>query len=82
MKFLIYFILVCVALFFVRKFLNRFKVPKIGSLCLISGGVKCGKSTLSVAIVRSEYKKRTRRIKFKNFFRKLFKKSLLEMPLI
>lgn len=82
MKYIIYFILICVALFFVRRFLNKFKIPKIGSLCLVSGGVKTGKSTLSVAIVRSEYKKRVRQTKIKNFFNKMFKKPLIELPLI
>lgn len=82
MKYIIYFILIAVAIFFVRKFLQRFKVPKIGALALISGGVKCGKSTLAVAIVRSEYKRRVRKVKFMNFFRKLFRRPLQELPLV
>ena len=82
MKFLIYFILICVALFFVRKFLNNFKVPKIGSLCLFNGGVKSGKSTMSVVVAYTELKRRVRETKIKNFFRKIFKKPLLEIPLI
>ena len=72
-----------VAWYFVdRFFLSKFKVPKIGALALVTGGVKCGKSTMSVAIVRREYNSRRRRVKFKNFFRKLFNKSLIEMPLV
>lgn len=82
MGYLILFILICVALFFIRRFLKQFKIAKIGSLCLVTGGVKCGKSTLAVSIVRSEFNSRVRSIKFKNFFRKLFKKDLLELPLI
>lgn len=82
MKYVIYFIIICIALFFVFKILNKFKVAKIGSLCLINGGVKCGKSTLSVSIVRSEYKRRVRSTKFKNFFRRLFHKPLIELPLL
>lgn len=81
-KYLLYFILICIALVFIHKFLNKFKVAKIGSLCLINGGVKCGKSTLSVSIVRSEYKRRVRSVKFANFFRKIFKKPLKELPLL
>lgn len=80
--YLIIFILICVAIFFIRKFLKQFKINKIGSLCLVTGGVKCGKSTLAVSIVRSEYKRRVRSIKIKNFFRKIFKKELLELPLV
>ena len=62
--------------------MKQFKVAKIGSLCLVNGGVKCGKSTLSVSIVRSEYKSRVRKTKFMNFFRKLFHKPLKELPLL
>ena len=82
MGYLILFILICVALFFIRRFLKQFKIAKIGSLCLVTGGVKCGKSTLAVSIVRSEFRSRVRSIKIKNFFRKLFKKDLLEFPLV
>lgn len=82
MKFLIIFIFVCIALFFVFKVLKKFKVAKIGSLCLVNGGVKCGKSTLSVSIALSEYKRRVRYVKISNFFRKIFHKSLLELPLL
>lgn len=82
MKYLIYFILIAVTIFFVNKFLSRFKTAKVGSLALVTGGVKCGKSTLSVAIARSEYRARCRKIKFKNFFCKLFNKPLYKLPLL
>jgi len=83
MKYIIIFIIICVAWYFVDKFfLSKFKVPKVGALALVTGGVKCGKSTMSVAIVRKEYKARRRSVKFKNFFRKLFNKPLIEMPLV
>lgn len=75
-------LLVGLGFFLFRWIMSKFKVPKIGAMALVSGGVKCGKSTLSVAIVMSEYKKRTRRIKFRNFFRKMFGKPLQELPLI
>ena len=82
MGYLLWFILIAIALFFIAKFMKQFKVAKIGSLCLVNGGVKCGKSTLSVSIVRSEYKSRVRKTKFMNFFRKLFHKPLKELPLL
>ena len=83
MKYVVIFILIAIAWFFIDKFfLSRFKFAKVGSLALVTGGVKCGKSTTSVAIVRREYKMRTRRVKFKNFFRKLFNRSLIELPLV
>ena len=82
MLYVIYFIIICVALFFVKKFLNKFKVPKLNSLVMVTGGVKCGKSTLSVHMAISTYKSNRRKIKFKNFFRKLFHKPLQDLPLL
>lgn len=82
MLYVIYFIIICVALFFVKKFLNKFKVPKLNSLVMVTGGVKCGKSTLSVHMAISTYKSNRRKIKFKNFFRKMFHKPLQELPLL
>lgn len=82
MQYLIWFILICVALFFIKKFMNKFKLCKIGSLSLVTGGVKCGKSTLSTYMAISTYKAVKRKVKIKNFFRKLFKKELIEEPLL
>lgn len=82
MKYLIWFILICIALFFIRKFMNKFKLCKIGSLSLVTGGVKCGKSTLSTYMAISTYKQVKIKVKIKNFFRKLFKKELIEEPLL
>lgn len=82
MIYLIYFILFVIILFFLSKFLKRFKTLKIGSFCLVTGGVKTGKSTLSVHIVLREYNQRLRSIKIKNFVRKLLKLPLLDLPLI
>ena len=75
-------LLIGLGFFLFRWIMSKFKVPKIGAMALVSGGVKCGKSTLSVAIVMSELKKRVRRVKFKNFFRKMFGKPLQELPLL
>lgn len=82
MSYIIWFILIAVAWFFIHKWLSKYKVPKIGSLALITGGVKCGKSTLSVATAIHEFKVRKRKVKFRNFFRKLFGKPLIELPLL
>lgn len=82
MKFLIWFILICVAIFFVRKFLNKFKLVKIGCLVPITGGVKSGKSTFSCFVVDKTYKRSLRSIKIKNFFRRLFKKKEQLLPVI
>lgn len=82
MKILIYFILIAVCIYFIRKFTAKFKFPKIGSLALITGGVKCGKSTFAVGLAIAEYKRVVRRTKFKNFFRKLFGKKPFDLPLL
>lgn len=82
MVYVVYFILIAVAIFFVNKFLKRFKIAKVGSMALVNGGVKCGKSTFSVYLAIREFKSRVRFTKFKNFFRKLFKKELIELPLL
>lgn len=76
--FIILIILVIVYFVWIRKF----KVPKVGSLVLITGGVKCGKSTLSVHMVNKNYKRNLRYVKFHNFFRNIFKRELLEEPLV
>ena len=51
-------------------------------MAMITGGVKCGKSTFAVGLVMSEYRRRVRSVKFRNFFRKLFKIPLQDLPLI
>lgn len=48
---------ICVVILLVVFFRGR-KVPKCGSLCLITGGVKTGKSTLSIHLVIRQYKHR------------------------
>lgn len=61
---------------------KHYKFPKVGAMAMVTGGVKCGKSTFSVGLVMREFKRRKRATKIKNFFRKLFFKSELELPKI
>lgn len=66
---------ILVGLFFgwlLLKFLSLFKVPKVGSLSLVNGGVKAGKSTFAVYLAISNLKRRRRAIKVRNWFRKVF----------
>lgn len=81
MKFIILFIIIAVALFFINKFLSRFKTAKVGALALVTGGVKTGKSTLALSIALREYKSRVRSVKFRNAFRKIFNRPLIDLPL-
>lgn len=81
MKSLIIILIIVGIIWLIRKILSKFKVPKVGSLALVTGGVKCGKTTFAVALAYSNYKKVLRKVKFANFFRKLFGMKLEEEPL-
>lgn len=61
---------------------KNFKMPKVGSVALVTGAVKSGKSTFSVALCLSQYKRVLRRWKVQCFFRKMFRKPLTEKPLL
>lgn len=83
MKELLFIILICVVLFFIRKFLNKFKYPKIGALAVFVGGVKSGKSAISVGCAISNLKKVRRKWKFSCFFTKFFnafRKNKCDLP--
>lgn len=80
MSTLIYLVLLCILCFFAFKFLSIFKIPKLNSLVLVTGGVKTGKSTLSVHMAIKTYKHNVFVTKFKNFFRR--KKNKRDIPLL
>lgn len=83
MEYVIYFILICIALYFIHKFLSRFKFPKIGALAVFVGGVKSGKSGVSVGCTISNWKRIHRNWKMRCFFIKvinLFKKNKFDFP--
>jgi len=61
---------------------RKFKKPKISCMALVTGGVKAGKSTFSCALALSKYKSQVRKVRFANFFRRIFRKELLEKPLL
>lgn len=61
---------------------RKFKKPKIACVALVTGGVKAGKSTFSLALALSKYKSQVRKVKFANFFRRLFRREPLEKPLL
>lgn len=61
---------------------RKFKKPKIACVALVTGGVKAGKSTFSLALALSKYKSQVRKVRFINFFRRLFRREPLEKPLL
>lgn len=81
MKTLLYILIILVIWYFVSKILAKFKFPKVGSLAVVNGGVKCGKSTFGLALALSNYRRVHRSWKINTFFRKLFRKQPLEEPL-
>lgn len=74
-----------VVVFFVVWFKIRrsYKLPKISALTLITGGVKCGKSTFAVAVAIREHRRAVRRVKFRNFIRRLIGRNNFDpVPLL
>lgn len=59
----------------------NFKTPKIGSMVCVTGGVKSGKSTFSLHLAYSAYKRNLNSVKFRNFFARLLNKEEEELPL-
>lgn len=63
---------------YIRK---HFKFPKFGSLCVVTGSLKTGKTTFSLHLAYKTYRRNLRRVKVRNFFAKMFSKPLEELPL-
>lgn len=68
--------------FIFYKVSKHFKVPKIACVSLTTGGVKSGKSTFSVYLAISTYKRIHRRWKVRKVFQTLFNKPIDEEPLL
>lgn len=60
----------------------KFKIPKFGCVTLVTGGVKTGKSMLSVHLVMRKYKSQLRKWRFRCILAKLLKKDKPEKPLL
>lgn len=75
-------ILVIIGLLFLLGWLYKlFKIPKIGCVALITGGVKTGKSMLSVWLSVRRYKRQVLAWKIGCFIARLLKRPLPEKPL-
>lgn len=73
-------LLLIIAIIAILILRHHFKVPKFGCMALVTGGVKTGKSTLSVYMAIKRFKASLRAVKFRNFFRKIFARPLFELP--
>lgn len=75
-------ILILIAVIFITWYIHKhFKVPKVGAMAMVTGGVKSGKSTFSFALAYKAYRRNLRSVKVRNFFARLFSKPLEELPL-
>ena len=74
--------LLALGVFIFYKISKHFKVPKIACVSLTTGGVKSGKSTFSVYLAISTYKRIHRRWKVRKVFQTLFNKPIDEEPLL
>lgn len=61
--------------------LRKFKIPLVGSMALITGAVKSGKTTFSLALAIRNYKRALRKWRIRKFFCKLFFRPIPEKPL-
>ena len=75
----IIFVVLAVVLFFM---LRKAKVPKVSSICMVTGGVKSGKSTFSAYMALKLYKKQRFKYRFANVFLKVLHKPMREIPLL
>lgn len=77
-------IIIVIALVLFAWAMWKLKILKCGNVILVTGGVKTGKTTMSVRLVYKLWKKNCNKVKFYNRFVRPFKKDKTkkEMPLI
>ena len=75
----IIFIILAIVVFFV---LRKTKIPKVSSICMVTGGVKSGKSTFSAYMALKLFRKQRLRYKLANVFLKLLRKPIRDLPLL
>lgn len=59
-----------------------FKRIKLRNFCFIDGTLGSGKTFLTIGLGIKQYKANVRQVKFRNFFKRLLKKELDEIPLL
>ena len=79
------FIAIAIALIVITIIIFRkLKLIKCGSLCMVTGGVKTGKSTLSVYLAIKNHKKRVFKVKLYNYVMRCIgkKEKIRDLPLL
>lgn len=79
---LVFLAVLILLLFLAVKIYSKFKVPKVGCLALVTGGVKTGKSTFAVYLAYVNYKRAHRRWRIRAKFQKLLHREISEEPLL
>lgn len=74
-------VILILVLFIVYLFLKGRKVPKLGDVTCITGGVKTGKSTLALHLARRKYKSNLLKWRIVCVIKKILRKPLPEKPL-
>lgn len=74
-------LLVAVVLLLIWLVLRKFKIPVVGSMALITGAVKSGKTTFSLALAIRNYKRNLRSWRWRRFLCRIFFKPIPEKPL-
>lgn len=75
-------LLVALGLFIAGKIASKFKVPKVGCIALVTGGVKTGKSTFAVNLAIKNYKRVHRAWKIRSIVQRAFGLTIDEEPLL
>lgn len=81
-KLIIILLIVALVLFVAHKIMSKFKMPKLGQMVFIDGGLKTGKSTVAVAFLNAKYKIALHDWKFKCFLCEILQREKPEKPLI
>lgn len=68
--------IIFICLIIVLKWLSKFKFPKVTCMCLVTGGLKSGKTTFALGLAYNEYKRELRYYKFHHIFNKNLEKPL------
>lgn len=75
-------LLIAALIFFAFRIFAKCKVPKVGCMALVSGGVKTGKTTLAVYLAYKNWQRNHRRWRVRSFFKAIFHLPKDEEPLL
>lgn len=80
--FIVFVLVLLLVVFLLYRIRKKLKTIKLDSVSLITGGVKCGKTTLAVHLAIKTYKRALRRYYVRKFFQSIFHLKVDERPLL